>query len=73
VATTKADILEAHQSQLYLPKSQISDIIASLLEIMKKTLASGEDVLISNFDKFCGNEERERRGCNPATGKGSDV
>jgi integration host factor subunit alpha len=36
---------------------------------MKRTLASGEDVLISGFGKFCVNEKSERRGRNPATGE----
>jgi integration host factor subunit alpha len=36
---------------------------------MKSTLASGEDVLISGFGKFCVKNKRERRGRNPATGE----
>ena len=40
-----------------------------MLEIMKRTLESGEDVLVSGFGKFCVKEKRERRGRNPATGK----
>ncbi len=43
--------------------------VDSLLEILKKTLESGEDVLISGFGKFCVREKRERRGRNPATGE----
>ena len=44
-------------------------MIETLLEIIKSTLESGEDVLISRFGKFCVKEKRERRGRNPATGK----
>jgi integration host factor subunit alpha len=40
----------------------------SLLEIIKKTLESGEDILISGFGKFCVKEKKERRGRNPQTG-----
>jgi integration host factor subunit alpha len=69
MATTKANIVEALQSQLGLPNSQSTEIIESLLEIMKKSLASGEDVLISGFGKFCVNEKNGRRGRNPATGE----
>jgi integration host factor subunit alpha len=36
---------------------------------MKQTLASGEDVLISGFGKFCVKDKKERRGRNPATGE----
>jgi integration host factor subunit alpha len=39
-----------------------------MLQIMKSTLASGEDVLISGFGKFTIKEKTERRGRNPATG-----
>ena len=42
----------------------------STLEIIKRTLASGEDVLVSGFGKFCVKEKKERRGRNPATGDG---
>lgn len=39
-----------------------------LLELIKKNLERGEDVLISGFGKFCVKEKNERRGRNPATG-----
>jgi integration host factor subunit alpha len=38
------------------------------MELMKETLSSGEDVLISGFGKFCVKEKVKRRGRNPATG-----
>ncbi len=36
---------------------------------MKKTLESGEDILISGFGKFCIKDEVERKGRNPETGE----
>jgi integration host factor subunit alpha len=42
--------------------------VETFVEIIKKTLASGEDVMISNFGKFCVKEKAERKGRNPATG-----
>jgi len=39
------------------------------LEIIEETLASGEDVLISGFGKFCVRDKKKRRGRNPQTGK----
>jgi len=65
---TKADIVEALQSKLGLPKNQSTDVVESLIEIIKSTLAGGDDVLVSGFGKFCVNEKSERRGRNPATG-----
>jgi len=69
MALTKSDIIEAVQSELSLTKSQSTDIVESLLELIKQTLESEEDVLISGFGKFCVKEKRPRRGRNPATGE----
>lgn len=69
MALAKADLFEAVQSELGLPKKQSADIVESLIESIKSTLESGEDVLISGFGKFCVNEKRQRRGRNPATGE----
>ncbi len=52
-----------------MSKNKSSETVEALLEIMKETLASGEDVLISGFGKLCVKEKRERRGRNPATGE----
>ena len=38
-----------------------------MLEIIKRSLESGHDVLISGFGKFC--VKKKRRGRNPATGE----
>jgi integration host factor subunit alpha len=65
---TKAQIIESIQNQTGFPKNKSSEIVETLLEIMKNALASGEDVLISSFGKFCVREKRERKGRNPATG-----
>ncbi len=66
---TKANIVEAVAEQTGYPKNQSINTIETLLEIMKRTLESGEDVLVSGFGKFCVKEKRERRGRNPATGE----
>lgn len=65
---TKAQIIDSIQNQTGFPKNKSSEIVKILLEIIKNTLASGEDVLISSFGKFCVREKRERKGRNPATG-----
>jgi integration host factor subunit alpha len=65
---TKAQIIEAFQNQMGFTKNQSSDIVESILSIIKNTLSDGDDVLISGFGKFCVNDKKERRGRNPATG-----
>ncbi len=66
---TKAQIIEAISIKNGLSKKQSSETVETLLGIMKSTLASGEDVLISGFGKFCVKQKKERKGRNPATGE----
>ena len=40
-----------------------------LLEIIKGTPASDEDVMVSGFGKFSVNEKKERKARNPSTGE----
>jgi integration host factor subunit alpha len=68
MALTKAQIIESIQNQTGFSKNKSSEIVETLLEIIKGALASGEDVLISSFGKFCVRKKRERKGRNPATG-----
>ena len=65
---TKIQIVESIQNQTGFPKNKSSEIVETLLEIIKRTLAAGEDVLVSGFGKFCVKEKEERKGRNPATG-----
>ena len=66
---TKAQMVESIQNQTDLSRNRSSEIVETLLEIIKSTLESGEDVLVSGFGKFCVKEKRERRGRNPNTGE----
>ena len=65
---TKAMIIDVIHNQLGYPKNKSAELLEILLEIMKSTLETGEDVLISGFGKFCVKDKQERRGRNPATG-----
>ena len=66
---TKANIVETVSEQIGYTKHQSSDMIETLLEIIKRILEPGEDVLVSGFGKFCVKTKHQRRGRNPATGK----
>ena len=66
---TKAKIIDEIQNQLRFSKKETTEIVETLLEIMKRTMERGDDVLISGFGKFCVKEKKERRGRNPATGE----
>ena len=69
MALTKIEIVNSIADQIGFPKYHSSEIVENLLEIIKRTLESGDDVMISNFGKFCVKEKGERRGRNPSTGK----
>jgi integration host factor subunit alpha len=66
---TKAQIVESIQSQTGFSRNKSLKIAETLLEIIKSTLASGEDVLVSGFGKFSVKRKNERKGRNPATGE----
>jgi len=66
---TKANIVEAVAEQIGYTKNRSANTIETLLELIKRSLESGEDVLVSGFGKFCVKEKHERRGRNPATGE----
>ncbi len=69
MALTKIQIVESIHNKTGFPKNKSTEIVETLLEVIKRTLESGEDVLISGFGKFCVKEKRERKGRNPATGE----
>ena len=65
---TKAMIAEAIAKQNGFTKKRSVDVVETLLELIKKSLESGEDVLVSGFGRFCVKEKKTRKGRNPATG-----
>lgn len=69
MALTKADIITTISNELGFSKRQSIDLVDSLLEIIKKSLETGDDVLVSGFGKFCVKEKNARKGRNPATGQ----
>ncbi len=66
---TKADIIEAIRKENGYSRKQSSEVTEILLEIIKQSLETGEDVMITGFGKFQVKDKRERRGRNPATNK----
>ena len=67
MSLTKTEIVE-NLLKIGFNRKKSVQMLENLLEIIKKNLENGEDVLISGFGKFCVKEKRERRGRNPATG-----
>jgi len=65
---TKAKMIKEIGKRNGFSKKQSTEAVETLLGIMKKALASGEDVLITGFGKFCVKDKKQRKGRNPATG-----
>ena len=64
----KSGIAESVHNRFGIPQRECLKLTNTILEIIKSTLASGEEVLVSGFGKFCVKDKRERIGRNPATG-----
>jgi len=64
---TKTDLIDSMYNQVGLSKTKSTQVVESLLEIIKNTLENGEDILISGFGKFSVKEKGKRRGRNPHT------
>ncbi len=67
MALTKEKIIHAVYEKTQMPKSRAREVVESLLELIKSTLESGEDILISGFGKFMVKHKKARRGRNPQT------
>jgi integration host factor subunit alpha len=66
---TKAHIVDAVAERNGYTRKKSIEIVEILFELIKQSLESGEDVLISGFGKFCVKNKKKRKGRNPATGK----
>ena len=68
MSLTKADIVESISDQCGYSKKRSTELLETTLEALKKTLESGEQVLISGFGKFCVKEKNGRGARNHSTG-----
>jgi integration host factor subunit alpha len=68
MALTKANLINSICDSTDLTKRESMSTVEALLERIKRTLESGEDIMISGFGKFCVKDKTERRGRNPHTG-----
>ena len=66
---TKAHIIDAVAERNGFTRKKSIETVEILLELIKQSLASGDDLLISGFGKFCVKKKKKRRGRNPATGE----
>ena len=67
MALTKDKLVSRLQTQQGLTKQESRQAVERLFEILKDTLANGEDLLISGYGKFSVRQKNARRGRNPQT------
>lgn len=69
MALTKTQIVQEVMKRNGFTREKSTETVEALLGLIKRSLESGEDVLISGFGKFSVKEKKERKGRNPATGE----
>ncbi|MBW2557437.1 MAG: integration host factor subunit alpha [Deltaproteobacteria bacterium] len=69
MALTKAELARNLHACTGFSKEKSVKIVESTLELMKKELEEGRDILISGFGKWSVKAKNPRRGRNPQTGK----
>ena len=67
MALTKEEIIDSIYNQVGMSKNQSRRVMESILEVIKHTLAQGENILISGFGKFVVKDKAARKGRNPQT------
>lgn len=66
-ALTKAEISRAVAEELGFPNNQAARLVDTVIDLVKLSLTSGEEVLISGFGRFNVKAKKARKGRNPAT------
>ncbi len=66
---TKANIAKNIANDCGFMRGEAAEILEKLLEVMKKKLITGEEILISGFGKWHVRSKRPRRGRNPQSGE----
>jgi integration host factor subunit alpha len=67
MALTKEKLINRLQVQAGLSKQESRAVVERVLGIIKDTLSSGDDLLVSGFGKFSVRKKNARRGRNPQT------
>jgi DNA-binding protein HU-beta len=63
----KADLVNIMADEVGLTKKQAAEALEAFLSAVEKSLANGEEVLITKFGKFEVRERAARKGINPQT------
>ena len=66
---TKADLVDSIHANTGFTKDEAFVYLETILETIKKTLETAEDVKVTGFGSFVVKEKNSRKGRNPQTGE----
>ncbi|MFC1834175.1 integration host factor subunit alpha [Thermodesulfobacteriota bacterium] len=66
---TKAGLAQRIADDCGFLKGEATEVVDKMLDVIKSSLISGEDVMISGFGKWGVKSKHPRRGRNPQTGE----
>ena len=66
---TKIELAKQLHQELGIKQKEAADHVEALLDLIKETFATGENVKISGFGIFEVRDKNARRGRNPQTGE----
>lgn len=64
---TKAKIIDAIYEKTNRNRSEVRDIVESMLDLMKQAIKKDHALLVSGFGKFEAYDKKSRKGRNPQT------
>ncbi len=73
MALTKTDLANQIFMISGFSKKESADILETLFETLKSSLANGEKIKISGFGNFSVSSKAPRRGRNPQTGEAIEI
>jgi DNA-binding protein HU-beta len=65
----KQDLVKSVAGKTNMPESQVNSVIQSTFDVIRDSLADGEEVTITGFGSFRISERGAREGRNPQTGE----
>ncbi len=65
---TRADLTEVLHREVGLSRTELADMVNSVLDLISEALIEGHSVKLSSFGTFMVRAKRERVGRNPKTG-----
>lgn len=69
----KAQLLDKMAKSSKLSKSTCKKALETLIEVISKSLKSGNSVVLTGFGSFVVQKRKARTGVNPATGKKMEI